>query len=62
MGAEPRMAEDRCDCYWLHVLTPCNTTPRLRAPIKDPARLPWTEGGKVAHSRIDAQALPGGGA
>jgi hypothetical protein len=46
----------------LYVVTHCNTTPRLREPIKDPARLQWTEVVKAAHYRIDTQGLPGGGA
>jgi hypothetical protein len=54
---ERRVAEDRRDCYWLYVITHCNTTPRLREPIKDPARLQWTEVVKVAHYRIDTQNL-----
>jgi len=54
---ERRVAEDRRDCYWLYVVTHCNTTPRLREPIKDPARLQWTEVVKVAHYRIDTQSL-----
>jgi superfamily II DNA or RNA helicase len=54
---ERRVAEDRRDCYWLYVVTHCNTTPRLREPIKDPARLQWTEVVKVAHYRIDTQNL-----
>jgi superfamily II DNA/RNA helicase len=54
---ERRVAEDRRDCYWLYVVTHCNTTPRLREPIKDPARLQWTEVVKVAHYRIDTQTL-----
>ena len=54
---ERRVAEDRRDCYWLYVVTHCNTTPRLCEPIKDPARLQWTEVVKVAHYRIDTQNL-----
>ena len=54
---ERRVAEDRRDCYWLYVVTHCNTTPRLCEPIKDPARLQWTEVVKVAHYRIDMQNL-----
>jgi len=54
---ERRVAEDRRDCYWLYVVTHCNTTPQLREPIKDPARLQWTEVVKVAHYRIDTQNL-----
>ena len=58
---ERRVAEDRRDCYWLYVVTHCNTTPQLREPIRDPARLEWTEVTKVAHYRIDTQGLPGVG-
>jgi len=54
---ERRVAEDRRDCCWLYVVTHCNTTPRLREPIKDPARLQWTEVVKVAHYRIDTTNL-----
>jgi hypothetical protein len=54
---ERRVAEDRRDCYWLYVVTHCNTTPRLREPIKDPARLQWTEVVKVAHYCLDTQSL-----
>jgi hypothetical protein len=54
---ERRVAEDRRDCYWLYVVTHCSTTPHLREPIKDPARLQWTEVVKVAHYRIDTQNL-----
>ena len=54
---ERRVAEDRRDCYWLYVVTHCNMIPRLREPIKDPARLRWTEVIKVAHYRIDTQDL-----
>jgi hypothetical protein len=54
---ERRVAEDRRDCYWLYVLTRCNTTPQLQEPIKDPARLPWAEVTKVAHYRIDTRDL-----
>jgi superfamily II DNA or RNA helicase len=54
---ERRVAEDRRDCYWLYVVTHCNTTPRLREPIRDPARLDWVEVTKVAHYRIDTTNL-----
>jgi hypothetical protein len=54
---ERRVAEDRRDCYWLYVVTHCNTTPRLREPIRDPARLPWTEVSKVAHYRLNTTDL-----
>ena len=58
---ERRVAEDRRDCYWLYVVTHCNTTPQLRDPIRDPARLEWVKVTKVAHYRIDTQNLQGGG-
>jgi superfamily II DNA or RNA helicase len=58
---ERRVAEDRRDCYWLYVVTHCDTTPRLREPFKDPARLPWSEVVKVAHYRLDTRGLPGNG-
>ncbi|HZZ77095.1 MAG TPA: DUF3883 domain-containing protein, partial [Gemmataceae bacterium] len=54
---ERRVAEDRRDCYWLYVVTHCNTTPQLREPIRDPARLEWVEVTKVAHYRIDTTNL-----
>jgi hypothetical protein len=54
---ERRVAEDRRDCYWLYVVTDCRTTPRLREPIKDPARLPWHEVRKVDHYWLAVDAL-----
>jgi len=54
---ERRVAEDRRDCYWLYVVTHCNTTPRLREPIRDPARLEWVKVTKIAHYRIDTTNL-----
>jgi hypothetical protein len=54
---ELRMAQDRPDCYWLYIVTHCNTTPRLREPIRAPAQLQWAEVTKVAHYRIDTQSL-----
>src|SRR5947199_8990331 len=54
---ERRMAADRRDCYWLYVVTPCTTMPRLREPIRDPARLDSTEVTKVAHYRIATRNL-----
>jgi Domain of unknown function (DUF3883) len=46
---ERRVAEDRRDCYWLYVVTGCDTFPRLQEPVRDPARLVWNEVTKVAH-------------
>jgi hypothetical protein len=54
---ERRVAEDRRDCFWLYVVTGCDTTPRLEEPIKDPARLSWHEGTKVAHYYLSVDAM-----
>ncbi|MBI3799257.1 MAG: DUF3883 domain-containing protein [Deltaproteobacteria bacterium] len=54
---EKRVAEDRRDCYWLYVVTHCNTTPQLQEPIKDPARLPWHEVKKVEHYYLSVNAM-----
>jgi hypothetical protein len=54
---ERRVAEDRRDCYWLYVVTDCNTTPALQEPIKDPARFPWHEVKKVDHYWLEVDAL-----
>jgi superfamily II DNA or RNA helicase len=53
---ERRVAEDRRDCYWLYVVTNCNSAPELEA-IKDPARLDWREVTKVAHYWLDLKAM-----
>jgi len=54
---ELKVATDRRDCYWLYVVTHCNTKPQLREPIRDPARLEWVKVTKVAHFRIDTRSL-----
>jgi hypothetical protein len=54
---ERRVAEDRRDCYWLYVVTECDTTPRLEEPIRDPARLDWHEVTKVAHYYLSVDAM-----
>ena len=54
---ERRVAEDRRDCYWLYVVTDCHDTPRLQAPIKDPARFPWHEVSQVQHYWLKVDAL-----
>jgi hypothetical protein len=54
---ERRVAEDWRDCYWLYVVTSCNTTPTMQEPIKDPARFPWREVTKVAHYRLEVNAM-----
>ncbi|TVR84790.1 MAG: DUF3883 domain-containing protein [Rhodospirillales bacterium] len=54
---ERRVAEDRRDCYWLYVVTDCDTAPRLQEPIRDPARLDWNEVIKVAHYYLSVNAM-----
>jgi hypothetical protein len=54
---ERRVAEDRRDCYWLYVVTNCNDTPQLQAPIKDPARFPWHEVAQVQHYWLEVDTL-----
>ena len=54
---ERRVAEDRRDCYWLYVVTDCDAAPRLQDPIRDPARLDWTEMTKVAHYYLSVNAM-----
>jgi superfamily II DNA or RNA helicase len=54
---ERRVAEDRRDCFWLYIVTNCNTTPVLQDPIRDPARLDWTEVTKVAHYYLSVDAM-----
>ncbi len=54
---ERRVAEDRRDCFWLYVVTNCDTSPHLQEPICDPARLEWTEVTKVAHYYLSVDAM-----
>lgn len=54
---ERRVAEDRRDCFWLYVVTNCDTTPVLQEPIKDPARLDWNEVKKIAHYYLSVDAM-----
>jgi len=54
---ERRVAEDRRDCYWLYVVTNCNTEPKLQKPIKDPARFDWNEVTKVQHYWLSSDAI-----
>jgi hypothetical protein len=54
---ERRVAEDRRDCYWLYVVTDCDTTPCLGDPIRDPVRLDWNEVTKVAHYYLSVNAM-----
>jgi hypothetical protein len=54
---ERRVAEDRRDCFWLYLVTNCDTSPQLQEPIRDPARLDWTEVTKVAHYYLSVNAM-----
>jgi hypothetical protein len=54
---ERRVAEDRRDCFWLYVVTDCDTVPRLQDPIRDPAHLDWNEVTKVAHYYLSVNAM-----
>ncbi len=54
---EYEVAEDRRDCYWLYVVTDCNTSPKL-AMIRDPAAQPWQPVKKVQHYTLDSSKLP----
>jgi len=54
---ERRVAEDRPDCFWLYVVTDCDRIPTLQGPIRDPARLDWTEVSKVAHYYLSVDAM-----
>ena len=54
---EPRVAEDRPDCYWLYVVTNCASAPQLQQPIKEPARFPWHEVTKVQHYWLEVNAM-----
>lgn len=53
---EKRVAEDRRDCYWLYVVTHCDTEPRLQI-VKDPASLSWHEVKKVDHYWVNVDAV-----
>lgn len=54
---ERRVAEDRRECYWLYIVTHCNTTPTLFPPFNDPARLPWGEVFAVQHYALTLRDL-----
>jgi hypothetical protein len=54
---EWRVAEDRRDCYWLYVVTNCDTMPQLQTPIKDPARLSWHEVSRIDHYYLSVDAM-----
>jgi superfamily II DNA or RNA helicase len=54
---ERRVAEDRRDCYWLYIVTNCADLATLQEPVKDPARFTWQEVSKVAHYRLEVNAM-----
>jgi hypothetical protein len=54
---ERRAAEDRRDCYWLYIVTNCDTTRRLQTPIKDPARLSGHEVSRIDHYYLFVNAM-----
>ncbi|VTS00981.1 helicase : Superfamily II DNA/RNA helicases, SNF2 family OS=Chthonomonas calidirosea (strain DSM 23976 / ICMP 18418 / T49) GN=CCALI_00446 PE=4 SV=1: DUF3883 [Gemmata massiliana] len=54
--SERRVADDRRDCYWLYVVTDCDTTPVVKL-FKDPARFPWTEVTGVKHYQLDTNKM-----
>jgi hypothetical protein len=54
---ERRVAEDRRDCYWLYVVTNCDSEPQLQPPFKDPARFGWHEVRKVEHYWLEVNAM-----
>ena len=56
---ERQVAEDRRDCYWLYIVTGCKEAPKLRDPVKDPARLKGHEVKKVDHYYLSVDAVTG---
>jgi superfamily II DNA or RNA helicase len=54
---ERRVAEDRRDCFWLYVVTDCDSTPALQEPIRDPASFEWHPVTKVAHYYLSIDAM-----
>ena len=53
-----RLHEAGCrDCYWLYVVTNCETAPDLQEPVRVPARFPWHEVTKVAHYWLEMEAM-----
>ncbi|MFX0194675.1 MAG: helicase-related protein [Candidatus Hodarchaeota archaeon] len=54
---EKRVAEDRPECYWLYVVTNCNSEPEMQEPVKDPATLQWNEVTKVQHYSLSVRDI-----
>jgi len=59
-ATERRVAEDRPDCFWLHVVTDCDTEPKLQEPVGNPAKLQWVEVTKVQHYRLSTDKVKDG--
>ncbi len=53
---EHRVAQDRRDCYWLYVVTHCNSEPLLET-IKDPASQSWQAVQKIQHYTLPTNAI-----
>ena len=54
---ERRVAEDRRDCYWLYIVTDCNTAPTLQEPVRDPAKFEWHEVKKISHYYLSVDSI-----
>ncbi|MEN6320750.1 MAG: helicase-related protein [Syntrophaceae bacterium] len=54
---ERRVAEDRRDCYWLYIVTDCNTAPTLQDPVRDPAKFEWHEVKKISHYYLSVDSI-----
>jgi hypothetical protein len=58
---EHRVAEDRRDCYWLYIVTGCDSgSPRL-SPVADPAKYGWKAISKVQHFTMSSRDLQSAG-
>ncbi len=53
---ERRVAEDRKDCFWLYVVTHCDTQPQIYK-VENPGTKPWHEVVKVEHYYLTVDAL-----
>ena len=53
---EHRVVQDRRDCYWLYLVTDCNTEPKLTT-IKDPASQSWQTVKKVQHYTLPTREI-----
>ena len=53
---EHRISEDRCDCYWVYVVTDFASAPTFQHPISNPAWFRCHEVTKVARDYLRANA------